>query len=56
MIDSNSCGVSPTMCVCKKGRYLTSGVAASKCEISLPDSGGIRATETCLSESDPVRI
>jgi hypothetical protein len=27
--------------------YLISGVVASKCEISLPDYGGIHATKTC---------
>jgi hypothetical protein len=39
---------SDDVCVKKKGRYPTSGVAASKCE--LPDDGGKHATETCRSK------
>jgi hypothetical protein len=42
-------------CVHEKGRCLTSGIAASKCEISCPDDGGIHATKTCRSKGDHLR-
>jgi hypothetical protein len=42
-------------CVHGNGRYLTTGTAASKYEISLRDNWGMHATEMCRSKGARLR-
>jgi hypothetical protein len=49
----NCCGVTLTGCTWHEELHLTTGVPAFSVN-SLPDDGGIYATETCRRESDPL--